>query len=99
MPVRRNFLTALWAAISTFAAAIWSTVSGYVLKAWDFFTDHKDDLPDDAGGIVGSAWAYVATVPIGVWLFLAAALLAVLALDARKGLKQITASVQTGDRQ
>ncbi len=98
VPVRRSFLTTAWASFVAFLAAVWDTISGYVSEAWDFFTDHKDDVPTDSG-IVQTAWGYVTSVPIQVWLALAGVGLAFVAMDAWKGLNKIRASVSTGERQ
>lgn len=98
VPVRRSFFATAWASVAAFFAAAWDTISGYVSQAWDFFTDHKDDVPTDSG-ILSTAWGYVTSVPTPVWLALAGAGLAFVALDAWKGVKKITTSVQTGERQ
>lgn len=98
VPVKRSFLATAWASVAAFFAAIWDTISGYVSQAWDFFTDHKDDVPTDSG-ILQTAWGYVTSVPSSVWLTLAGCGLAFVAWDAWKGVKKITTSVQTGERQ
>ncbi len=97
VPVRRNFLATLWASICTFAVAVYNSVSGYIKSAWDFFTDHKDDIPTESG-FFSTAFDYVAKVPTSVWLALAGCGLAFVAFNSMRGVQKITASVQTGER-
>lgn len=96
--IKRNFLLTAWAAVSTFVAGIYNSVSDYVSQAWDFFTDHKDDIPTDPG-LLHTAWGYVSGVPTTVWILIAAAGLGLLAISARSGLKTINESVETGAEQ
>jgi predicted chitinase len=98
VPAKRSFLAAAWASVVAFFSALWDTISGYVSQAWDFFTDHKDDVPSDSG-FLQTAWDYLGKVPGAVWFALAGVGLALLALEARKSVKKITESVQTGARQ
>lgn len=97
LPARRSFLATAWAAVVAFFSAAWETVSGYVSQAWDFFFDHKDDLPSDPG-YLQMAWDWLGQVPVGVWLALAGIALALVAWDARQGVKKITEGVKTGAR-
>jgi predicted chitinase len=97
-PVRRNMLTSAWAAVTAFATAVWSASSDKLQAAWDFLTDHKDDIPSDPG-VLSTAWSYVERVPTSFWWLLAAGALAFIALDASRGLAKIREAVQTGVRQ
>jgi hypothetical protein len=98
VPVKRNFLVTAWGAFGTFLYGVYNSVSGYVSQAWDFFTDHKDDLPSDPS-YLSTVWEYLGKVPTTFWILLGAAALAFVALDARKGVNKITQSVQSGERQ
>ena len=98
LPVHQNFLLTLWGSIATAAAGLVNGVSGYIEQAWNFFTDHKDDLPTDPG-ITSKVLGYVSAVPSTVWILLGAGALLYIALNSRAGVKKITESVQTGDRQ
>lgn len=99
VPAKRNFLAAIWAAVLAAFGSIWDTISGWLMEAWNFFTDHKDDLPEDGGGFLSTAWEYVKHIPAPVWWLAAAGLFVFLALNARSSVKKITESVQTGARQ
>lgn len=98
VPMHQNFLVTLWGSIVAAGAGLVNSVSGYVEQAWNFFTDHKDDLPTDPG-ILSKVWDHVQAVPGAVWCMVAAGGLAFLAIKARAAKNTITASVQTGDRQ
>lgn len=98
VPVQRNFLLTAWTAFGTFIYGIWNSLSGYASRAFDFLTDHKDELPTDPGTL-GTAWDYLQKVPTALWIFAAGGLLLFVALSSRAGVKQITQSVQTGARQ
>lgn len=98
VPVKRNFLAALWASIVSALTAIGSWLSDSIGSAWDFFTDHKDDLPNDPG-LLQTAWGYVTSIPPTVWIIAIAGLFAFIAFNSRKGVKKITESVQSGARQ
>lgn len=98
VPVKRNFLLTAWTAAGTFFYGIYNAVSGYVSQAWDFFTDHKDDLPTDPS-YIETAKEYLSQVPTTFWILLAAGGLLFVALNSRAGVKKITESVQTGARQ
>jgi hypothetical protein len=98
VPVKCNFVVTAWGAVVTFFAGIYNSLSDYISQAWDFFTDHKDDLPTDPG-ILQTAWGYVTSVPTVVWIFAAAMGLGLLALNARKSVDKITEQVQSGARQ
>ncbi len=98
VPAKRSFFATISASITAFFAAFWNTVSGYVSQAWDFFTDHKDDMPTDSGWM-DHAREYLAQIPSGVWFGLAGVGLLLVALEARKSVKKITEQVQTGARQ
>jgi predicted chitinase len=98
VPTRRNFLAAVWAAITAFFSAIWTSISDYVSQAWDFFTDHKDSLPTDPS-LLGTAKGYLASVPTSLWIALAGCGFAFLAYNAFSGMKKIKESVQSGARQ
>lgn len=98
VPVKRNFLTAAWAAVSTFLYGIYTTISGYVSAAWDFFTDHKDDVPTDPG-LLQTAWGWITGLPPIVWIIAVGALFGFIALNSRSSAKAITESVSTGARQ
>ncbi|WP_375414611.1 M15 family metallopeptidase [uncultured Bradyrhizobium sp.] len=98
VPAKRNFLAAVWAAILAAFGSIWDTISGWFMEAWNFFTDHKDDLPEDSGGLLSTAWEYVKHIPTPVWWLAAAGLFVFLALNARSSVKKITESVQSGVR-
>lgn len=97
LPARRSFLAWLYASITAALTAVWNTISAWASEAWDFFFDHKDDLPSDPSWL-STAWEWLGKVPVGVWLTLAAVGLALLAWDARRGMKKITEQVQTGAR-
>lgn len=97
-PVNRGFLATAWASVLAFFSAVGNAVSDQLKAAWDFFTDHKDDLPAPDSGIAGTAWSYVTAVPTTVWILLAAAGLALIAWQVHQARKQITAQVQTGER-
>jgi len=98
VPVRRNFLAALWASIVAGAGAAYQTVSGYVSDAWDFFTEHQD-VVDDHPGLVASAWSHLAALPAGVWWTLGAGGLAFIAYNSWRAIRTSTLAVQTGERQ
>ena len=98
VPVKRNFLAALWASILAGLGSVWETVSGYVSDAWNFFTDHKD-VVDGHPGIMSTAWGYVISVPAGVWLLMAAGGLAFIAYNSWRAIKTSTLAVTTGERQ
>lgn len=98
VPMKRNFLVTAWGAAGTFLYGLYNSVSGYITQAWDFFTDHKDDLPSDPS-YLSTAWEYLGKVPTTFWILLAASGLVFVALDARKSVNKITQSVQTGERQ
>lgn len=97
VPVRRNFLTAIWGSIVAFVSAVYNTLSEYIAQAWNFFTDHKDDIPAESG-FFGTVWGYVTSVPIAVWLVVVGAGLVFVAINSKKGMNRITESVQTGAR-
>jgi hypothetical protein len=99
VPAKRSFWAMLSASIAAAFGSVWDTISGWAGDVWNFFTDHKDDLPGDSSSFLGTAWDYVKEVPSPVWWLLAAGVLVALALDARKGIKKITESVSTGARQ
>jgi hypothetical protein len=98
VPVKRNFLLSVWTAVGSFLYGVYTTVSDYVSQAWDFFTDHKDDIPTD-NGFLQTAWGYVSGLPPIVWAIAIAALFGVIALNSRSGVNKITESVKTGARQ
>lgn len=98
VPVKRNYLAALWGSIVAFFTAIWDTVSGYVSQAWDFFTDHKD-VVDDHPGILSTVWEHVTAIPTPVWLAVAGAGLAFIAFNSLQAIKTSTKAVQNGERQ
>lgn len=98
VPMKRNFLVTAWTAGGTFLAGIYNGLSDKISQAWDFFTDHKDDLPSDPS-YLSTAWEYLGKVPTTFWILLAASGLVFVALDARKSVNKITQSVQTGERQ
>lgn len=98
VPVKRNFLAAMWSAAATFFAAMWETLSSYVSEAWDFFTDHKD-VVDDHPGIVSTVWEHITAVPTGVWLLAAAGGLAFIAYNSWRAITTSTKAVQSGERQ
>lgn len=95
VPVKRNFLVTAWASAVAFLTWLYNLVSDSVASAWNFYTDHKDNLPTDPS-FLGTVWEYVGKVPTSVWIFAAAAGLGLLALNARNGVKTITESVKTG---
>lgn len=98
VPVHRNFLATAWAAVVAFFTAIYNAVSDKIGQAWDFFTDHKDDIPSDSG-FLHTVWGYLGKVPTTVWLLLAAAGLGFLAINSFNGVKKISDAVKTGERQ
>ena len=98
LPVHQNFLVTLWGSIAAAGAGLVNAVSGYVGQAWDFYTGHKDDLPTDPG-VMSKIWGYVTAVPSTIWIMAGAGALLYIALNSRAGVKKITESVQTGDRQ
>lgn len=98
VPVHRNFLATAWAAVVAFFTAIYNAVSDKIGQAWDFFTDHRDDIPSDSG-FLHTVWGYLGKVPTTVWLLLAAAGLGFLALNSFNGVKKISDAVKTGERQ
>lgn len=97
VPVRQNFLATAWAAVVAFFTGMINAVSDYIARAWNFFTDYRDDIPSDSG-ILHTAWGLITKVPTTVWFLLIAGVFLALALNARKGVQKITASVQTGER-
>jgi hypothetical protein len=98
VPVRRNFLTAAWAFVVSIVTAVVNWFSNAIASAWDFFTDHKDDLPTDPG-LVQTAWGWITGLPPIVWILAVAGLFGFIALNARTSAKTITTSVATGARQ
>lgn len=98
VPAKRNFIKAAWASVAAFFSAIGTALSDKISQAWEFFTDHKDDLGDSSSWI-STAWGYLQQVPVSVWILAGAAGLAWIAYDARQSVQKITASVQTGARQ
>jgi hypothetical protein len=80
---KRNFLAAAWGSVVALPTAIWNVISDSVALAWNFFTDHKDDLPPTDSSIVQTAWSYASSVPTFVWLLGAAGLLLFFALNSR----------------
>lgn len=99
VPAKRGFWATISMSITAFFGAIWDTVSGWISQAWDFFTDHKDDIPDTDSGIMHSVWGYIHAVPPAVWFLMAAVGLGLLAWNAHNSVKKITSAVQTGARQ
>jgi len=98
VPAKQNFVLTAWGAVITFFAGIYNSISDYVSQAWDFFTDHKDDLPTDPS-YLSTAWEYVGKVPTTFWILLAAAGIGFVAFNSRKAVNKITEQVQTGARQ
>jgi hypothetical protein len=98
VPAKRNFIATAWAAVVAFFTAVWNVVSGYVMDAWNFFTDHKDSLPDDSWTYLGKAHEYIAAVPIPVWLLLVASGLSFVAFNAWKSVRGIKSAFATGER-
>jgi predicted chitinase len=99
VPAKRGFLATISAAILSFLTAIWSTISAWVSSAWDFLTDHKDDLPSSDSGYAATAMEYVQKVPVGAWALLICALFGLLAWNAWRQIKLTTTAVRTGARQ
>jgi len=91
VPTKHNFLVSLWASILAFAAAAWDTLAGLAQQGWQFFSANKDSIP-------GDATSFVSKVPVGVWIFLIAAILAYVALNARKSMAKIQDDVSSGVR-
>lgn len=98
VPVKRNYLLTAWTGAGTFLYGVYNALGDSISQAWEFFTDHKDDLPSDPG-YLSTAWDYAQKVPTTVWIFVAAGGLVFLALNSRAGVKKITEQVQTGARQ
>ncbi|MET4197298.1 hypothetical protein ABIB96_001286 [Bradyrhizobium sp. LA3.X] len=98
VPVKRNFWAAAWAAVVSFLTAIWDWLSNAVGSAWEFFTDHKDDIPTDSG-FLHTAWGYLSGVPGAVWALAIGGLFVFIAINSRSGVNKITAQVQSGARQ
>jgi hypothetical protein len=98
LPVHHNFLLTVWAAITTFVTGLINSASDSIARAFDFLTDHKDDLPSDPG-VLSGAWDYVRQLPALVWFVLAAAAIGWVAFNSWKGVRKITEQVQTGARQ
>lgn len=98
VPVKRNFLAAAWASFLSFLAAIWNWLSDAASSAWDFFTDHKDDVPTDSG-FLHSAWEWITGLPPAVWAIGIGAVFLFIALNSRTSANKITESVSTGARQ
>lgn len=98
VPVKRNFWAAAWASVVSFLAAIWQWLSDAVSNAWDFFTDHKDDIPTDSG-FLHTAWSYVSHVPLGIWALAIGGVFVFIAINSRSGVNKITEQVQSGVRQ
>lgn len=98
VPAKRGFLAATWGSVIAALTAVWDTVSEPVKSAWEFFTGHKDDLSSVDPGILRTATGYLAAVPVPVWIFAGAGLLAFIAWQAHSSAKQITESVKTGAR-
>jgi hypothetical protein len=98
VPVKRNFLAAAWASFLSFLAAIWNWLSDAASSAWDFFTDHKDDVPTDSG-FLHSAWEWVTGLPPAVWAIGIGAVFLFIALNSRTSANKITESVSSGARQ
>jgi hypothetical protein len=98
VPQKQNFLVTAWASAVAFVTWLYNLASGYVSQAWDFFTDHKDDLPTDPS-YLSPAWEYVGKVPASVWIMTAVVGFGLLALNARRGIKIVNDSVTSGARQ
>lgn len=98
VPAKRSALAAAWGAVATFFVGLWQTVSVPVMKAWDFFTGHKDDLPDIDSGTLASAAGFLAAIPPIVWVFGLAGLLGIIWWQSRQSAAAITESVKTGAR-
>jgi hypothetical protein len=98
VPVKRNFWAAAWAAVVSFLTAIWDWISNAVGSAWDFFTDHKDEIPTDSG-FLHTAWNYLSAVPVAVWALAIGGLFVFIAINSRSGVNKITEQVQSGVRQ
>lgn len=95
VPVKRNFLVTAWASFVTFCVAVWNGISGYISDAWNFFTEHKDDIPE---GTTSTIWDMFGKVPGWVWLILVSSGFAVLAFNLRGIKNKITDQVQSGER-
>jgi hypothetical protein len=98
VPVKRNFWAAAWAAVVSFLTAIWDWISNAVGSAWDFFTDHKDDIPTDSG-FLHTAWGFLSGIPVTVWALAIGSLFVFIAINSRAGVNKITEQVQSGVRQ
>jgi hypothetical protein len=99
VPVKRNFFAAKWASIVTAITGIFNAAKEHVAAAWDFWTGHKDALPEDSWTYVGKITEFLGSVPAIVWFGLAAGALAFIAWNSHQGASAITKSVQTGERQ
>lgn len=98
VPVKRNFLVAAWTFVVSIVTAIVNAFSNAIGSAWDFFTDHKDDLPTDPG-LLHTAWSWITGLPPIVWILAVAGLFGFIAINARTSAQTITTSVSTGARQ
>lgn len=97
VPARRSMWTAISGGVGAFALAVWQIVSTWAGTIWSFFSSNKDSLPATATDPTFLSKVFHA-VPSGVWLFIVAALLAVIGVNAYNSVKKINSAVSTGER-
>jgi N-acetylmuramoyl-L-alanine amidase-like protein len=97
VPVKRNIFYQAWAAFVAFFAALWSAISDTVMQVWNFFTEHKDDLPATQGWL-GWAWEKITSLPLSVWFVGLGLGLLFLLYNSKQSANKITAAVKSGER-
>jgi hypothetical protein len=95
IPVKRNFITGLIASGGSAVLAIFNGLKDDIAGAWQFFTDHQDDIPEP---IKDNATSLLGSVPGWVWLIGATLIFALFAFNSNSGLKQIIDKIKTGER-
>lgn len=98
VPAKQSWLAQRWTALLLLLGSLWETVSAKVLGIWEFYTGHKDDLPDGGEGLLTPVWNMLGKVPLAVWLLLGAVLVGALALRTGQGVKLAENAVKTGAR-
>jgi hypothetical protein len=74
--------------------SIFNGLKDDISGAWDFFTAHQDDIPED---VKSGATSWMSSVPGWMWLLGAAVIFLVFALNSGSGLKKIIDKVKTGE--
>ncbi len=98
VPAKRGF----WATVSAFFIGVFTwlqdTFVGAFQWAWNLFSEHKDDIPDDPD-VRSSIWEHVTAIPHAVWWVIGLSALGWLAFNNWSTANKITTSVKTGVRQ